>query len=193
MSDPSGSRIRLTGRQLTVIVVAVCAAIVLAPVGVFAASKQLVTINDGKHPARKATVSKDGALKVSGKVDADVSGQVRAVPGLPGQPFTMSGGSSYTVPAGKHFVVETISADLDRTGGSVIEGYLHYKSGGQTAEVYLPGTYTYYESSTTYYNFALVTGVKLYLDPGSSVYITAYGGSGNSVGTLFLTLSGYLV
>lgn len=58
-------RTRFSGRQLTVMVVAVCAAIMLAPVGVMAATGSGVNIIDPVTSANKARVSGNGTLLIA--------------------------------------------------------------------------------------------------------------------------------
>lgn len=88
---------RLSGRQVVAVVVALCAALILTPVGVYAAATQKVSIADAKRPGLSAKV--DGkrrlAVHMSGevrtrvldRVDARVSGRVEAVPRPPARPF----------------------------------------------------------------------------------------------------------
>jgi hypothetical protein len=109
-------------------VVAVCAAMVLAPAGVLAASHSDVSIADAKHPSHTATVTKKGAQVVSGSVKltgvSKITGSVTATPRPQGTPFELVGhsagstnGKPQTVPAGKHLVVTTVSAFV-----SVLDG-----------------------------------------------------------------------
>jgi len=121
MSDPSR---RVSGRQITVMVVAICAAVVLAPAGVVAATHSDVSIADAKHPSHTATVTKKGAQVVSGSVrltgTSKITGTVRNTPSLAGTPYVLvgktgpasGGGSPQTVPAGKHLVVTTLSVQV---------------------------------------------------------------------------------
>ena len=55
---------RFTGRQIVTMVVAISAAVVLAPVGALAATGSLVNITDPVHRDQKARVSGDGRLLV---------------------------------------------------------------------------------------------------------------------------------
>jgi hypothetical protein len=66
---------RLNGRHITAIVMAVCIAVVLAPVSVLATSSaSRVYITDPTNAAHRAHVSSAGALSVT------------ATPGIPGSP-----------------------------------------------------------------------------------------------------------
>lgn len=58
-------RPQLTGRQVVTIVVALCTALVLTPVGVYAAATQKVTISDAKKPKQAAKVDAKGRLAVT--------------------------------------------------------------------------------------------------------------------------------
>jgi hypothetical protein len=55
-------RRRFTNRQIVTMVAAVCAAVVLAPVGALAATGSLVTITDPQHTSQKARVTSAGRL-----------------------------------------------------------------------------------------------------------------------------------
>jgi hypothetical protein len=57
-------RERLSNRQLVTVVVAICAAAVLAPVSVMAATGSLVNITDPVEGARRARVTRAGTLTV---------------------------------------------------------------------------------------------------------------------------------
>lgn len=56
---------RWSPRQITTMVVAICCAVVLAPLGAIAATGNLVNITDPVHAARKARVDANGRLTVS--------------------------------------------------------------------------------------------------------------------------------
>lgn len=56
---------RLTGRHIVTIVASICAAVVLAPVGVMAATGQLVNIADPVTGSNQARVNSGGGLHVS--------------------------------------------------------------------------------------------------------------------------------
>jgi len=53
---------RFSGRQITIMVVAACLALVLLPVGAFAASSAVTTIADAVHSSQRARVSSAGRL-----------------------------------------------------------------------------------------------------------------------------------
>ena len=83
---------RFSSGQITVLVVAVCLAITLAPVGVMAATGQLVNITDPVNTASKARV--DGSKLRVGDGDGamSVDGRVAAAMSVPGRPFAVSMG-----------------------------------------------------------------------------------------------------
>ena len=114
------------------------------------------------------------------------------VPGLPANIFSATGGS-VLVPAGKHLVVETISVQVDVTPpGSKIEAFVGYTCAGNSVTLFVPLSYAYTEPSTNYDFYVALQAVRMYADPGTSLTLTTYSPSGSS-GTLFLTVSGYLV
>jgi hypothetical protein len=122
----------------------------------------------------------------------DVVNAVTTKPGLPASPFGQTGSPQITVPAGKHLVVETLSVQLDVTPpGSTLEAFVTYTSGGATVTLFVPLTYAYTDSSTGYDFHVGMQAVRLYADPGTSLSVS--GAGSGSTGTLFLTVSGYLV
>ncbi|MDQ1689587.1 MAG: hypothetical protein QOK42_2562 [Frankiaceae bacterium] len=102
---------RFTGKQLTTIVVAVAAAVVLMPVGVLAATS-VVQIGDGANPSLKAHVV-GGKLSVgdgSGAVTVDGTVKVNDGSG----PMTVDGTVALKQPAGNYskydFATQTTNA-----------------------------------------------------------------------------------
>jgi hypothetical protein len=122
----------------------------------------------------------------------DVVNAVTTVPGLPGHPFGQTGSPSVTVPAGRHLVVETLSVQLDVTPpGSKLEAFVTYVSGGNTVTLFVPLTYAYTEPSTEFDFYVGMQATRLYADPGTALIVS--GGGPGTTGTLFLTVSGYLL
>jgi hypothetical protein len=122
----------------------------------------------------------------------DVVNAVTTKPGLPASPFGQTGSPGIAVPAGKHLVVETLSVQLDVTPpGSKLEAFVTYTSGGANVTLFVPLTYAYTESSTGYDFYVGMQAVRLYVDPGTVLSVS--GAGPGSTGTLFLTVSGYLV
>jgi hypothetical protein len=111
----------LSGKQLTTVILAVCAAAVLAPVGVLASSHSSISIADAKHPSRTAVITKSGTQVISGSVKVagttTVKGTVTTMPTLPGTPFSMTladtiDSSTQTIPAGKQFRITTVTSSV---------------------------------------------------------------------------------
>lgn len=189
---------------------AVAAAIILAPVGVMAATGSVVSIADPSHPSQKAHVTSRGALEVTPKGTQTVAGTVRvnnlpatqrvtgsvtAQPGLPGTPFTRTGdleANPVTVPAGKHLVIQTISILLIASNPGSVHAEVDFTSGGKSAAVYVPLTRSFVESSpTNVQGWVGTVSVNIYADPGSKVSLNAFSLNG-TVDSRDLTVSGFL-
>jgi hypothetical protein len=114
------------------------------------------------------------------------------IPGLPAHPFGETGSPGITVPAGTHLIVETLSVQVDVSpSGSKIEAFVNYTCAGKNVQLFVPLTFAYTEPSNGYDFYVAMQAVRLYADPSTSVAVTAY--SPGSPGTLFLTVSGYLI
>jgi len=111
------------------------------------------------------------------------------VPGLPANPFGETGSPSVTVPAGKHLVVETVSVQVDVTP---LEAFVNFTCGGKSVQLFVPLTFAYGQPSNGYDTYVALQAVRLYVDPGTAVSVTTYSPTG-STGTLFVTVSGYLI
>jgi hypothetical protein len=123
----------------------------------------------------------------------DVINAVTSVPGLPANPFGASGSPSIAVPAGSHLVVETLSLQLDVTPpGSQLEALVNYTCGGNNVSLFVPLTFAYAQSSDGYDFYVALQAVRLYADSGTFIVVTGYS-PGGSTGTLFVTVSGYLI
>jgi cation transporter-like permease len=115
------------------------------------------------------------------------------VPGLPATPFGDTSSPSITVPAGKHLVVETLSVQVDVTPlASQLEAFVNYTCGGNSVQLFVPLTFAYGQTSNQYATYVAMQAVRLYVDPDTVVSVTTFTPTG-STGTLFLTLSGYLI
>jgi hypothetical protein len=117
----------------------------------------------------------------------------------PNVPFgeTESGGfgqpNIINVPAGQTLVIETVSLQLDVTPpGSQLEAFVNYTSGGKSVTLFVPLTFAFTQTSNGFDTYTATQAVRLYADPGTSVSLTAFSPTG-STGTLFITLSGYLI
>jgi hypothetical protein len=124
------------------------------------------------------------------------SSPVQIVPNVPfGE--TGSGGfglpTAITVPAGQSLIIETLSLQMDVTpSGSQLEAFINYTSGGKSVTLFIPLTFAYTQTSNGFDTYTATQAVRLYADPGTSISLTAFSPTG-STGTLFLTLSGYLI
>jgi len=113
--------------------------------------------------------------------------------GLPAHIFGETGSPAITVPAGRHLVVETISVQVDVTPpGTKIEAFVNYICAGNNVTLFVPLTYAYTEPGTQFDFHVAMQAVRLYADPGTALTVTAHA-PGGSPGTLFLTVSGYLI
>jgi hypothetical protein len=188
---------RLSGRQITTIVLAVCVAVVLAPVGVFAAAKHsAVSISDGTHPSRLAHVTKSGAQVVAISGTPTVHATVTAVPGLPGKPFaetnsTSSGTVSVTTPKGAHDVIQTIGVTFTIDGSvSLMGAEVTYTEGGVPETIDFPTPKLTSGSSGTSVIFADTVSVNVYPDSNTTVSVIPQANTAEISDTQ-LTVSGY--
>jgi hypothetical protein len=189
---------RVSGRQIMVMVLAVCVAAVLAPVGVYAASRSTVSIADGAHPSRLAKVTSHGAQVVNVTGATTVGGSVTAVPGAPGSPFAARGSISSTsastpIPTGKHVVIQTVSISVQVPHDVLTAGaWLSWEQGGihETIAVPLPLTVT--GTSVNASLFSATVPAALYPDPGSTISLQLlYNQAEDASG--FFTVTGYRV
>ena len=117
---------------------------------------------------------------------------VTTIPGLPASPFGQTGSPQITVPVGRHLVVETLSVQLDVSPtGSKLEALVTYTSGGNNVTLFVPLTYAYTDAGTGFDFYVGMESVRLYVDAGT--VLTVSGAGPGHTGTLFLTVSGYLV
>jgi hypothetical protein len=122
----------------------------------------------------------------------NVANVVTTIPGLPGSPFGQTGSPQVAVPAGQHLVVETLSVQLDVSpSGSKLEAFVTYTSGGNNVTLFVPLTYAYTDAGTGFDFYVGMQAVRLYADPDTT--LTVSGAGPGSTGTLFLTVSGYLI
>jgi hypothetical protein len=123
----------------------------------------------------------------------DVVNAVTSEPGLPTSPFGATGSPSVAMSAGRHLVVETLSLQLDVTPrGSQLEAFVNYTCGGNNVSLFVPLTFAYADPGTGYDFYVALQGVRLYADPGTLITVTG-NSPGGSTGTLFVTVSGYLI
>jgi hypothetical protein len=118
---------RLTGTHIVVIAIAVCAAAVLTPVGVYAATTSRMSIADFDRPSRTAKVDTAGRIHT----DAVINGPVLAPPAPPAEPFHLEGGKDAVVPLaeplgapvpqGKNIAVTSVNIMIIGTGTTTVE------------------------------------------------------------------------
>jgi hypothetical protein len=90
-------------------------------------------------------------------------------------------------------VVETLSVQLDVSPSGVkIEAFVNYVCAGKSVTLFVPVTYSYTDLGTGYDFYVGMQPVRLYADPGTSISVSSASPGGSS-GTLFVTVSGYLI
>ena len=115
------------------------------------------------------------------------------VPGLPAHIFGETGSPVVAVPAKRHLVVETLSVQVDVTPpGTKIEAFVNYTCAGNNVSLFVPLTFAYTDPGTHFDFHVALQSVRLYADPGTSIVVSAFV-PGGSPGTLFVTVSGYLI
>jgi hypothetical protein len=121
-----------------------------------------------------------------------------AVQVVPNNPFAKTGSNgsglpaTISVPASHHLAIETLSLQTDVTpSGSKLEAIVSYTSGGNSASVFVPLTFAYTTPSNGFDTYVATQEVRLYADPGTTINFTTFTPIG-SIGTSFLTASGYL-
>jgi hypothetical protein len=124
---------------------------------------------------------------------AAASNAVTCIPGLPAKPYGETGIPSITVPTGRHLVIETVSVQIDVSpSGTRTEAFVNYVCAGNNVSLFVPVTYAYTDPGSGYDFYVGMQQVRLYADPGTLVSVSAASLGGVS-GTLFLTVSGYLI
>lgn len=115
--NPESDR-RLTGNQIVAVVFALSAAVILAPVGVYAAAVQKVAIADAQNPRLTANVDRNGRITAS--VTGRVGGRMESVPRPPAEPFhrgQLVSPSTPTlgaqIPKGKSLAITSVSTVYD--------------------------------------------------------------------------------
>ena len=109
------------------------------------------------------------------------------------KPFAATGSPGILVPKSQQLIVETLSVQVDVTPpGTRLEAFVNYTSGGKAVTVFVPLTFSFTQTSNGFDTYSATQAVRLYADPGTSISLTAFSPTG-STGTLFLTVSGYLI
>lgn len=106
---------RFTGRQITVIVVAICVAVIAAPVGAIAATGSLVNITDPVTASHKARVTAIGALQTTNWAGVP-SGYVDTQQGR----FGIGGQSLVQTSAGHRLAVTQVTVTANGTGTTAL-------------------------------------------------------------------------
>ena len=106
------------------------------------------------------------------------------------QPFTSTTNPA-TIPAESRLLIETISVQVNVTGGHHLGASVHYTADGNAVTAFVPVTLSYREVSN-YDTFHALVHVALYADAGTAVRLDVYSPDGQP-GTSFLTLSGSLM
>jgi hypothetical protein len=191
-----GERHRLSGRQITIMFVAACVAVVMAPVGVMATSHTVVTLRDGKHPSQLAHIASDGSQLVNVTGSTTVAGTVTAVPGKPGKPYsvsgsTQSGAAKIAIPTGSHFVVETVSVEIIIADAVTVAGAdITYVENGRSFDLGAPVARVLPQDPPGPAVFMATFAASIYPDPGSTVTVQPFVDSTTPASTV-VTLSGY--
>lgn len=168
---------RLSGRQLTIMFVAACAAVVLAPVGVMATSHSEVTLGDGAHPSHLAHVATDGAQLVNVTGSTTVGGTVTAVPGMPGKPYSVegsvqTGALKIAIPTGSHFVVQTVSLEIIVEDAVTVAGAdIQYVENGHSFDLGAAVARVVPRDPPGPAIFESTIDASIYPDPGSTITI----------------------
>lgn len=193
---------RFTNRQVVTMVAAICAAVVLAPVGALAATGSLVNVTDPVHSAYKARVSAAGRLLATacdGNSCAAVDGSSLRVGGtLASRPLAPSSAwHTMTFVNGPIKLVGPTGAAVDVTSLTVTPAGNSANFALQAAQV--PATATSCSSgSTVYYLSALPANVPftatfptpLRIAPTSGMRVCLLASTGVG-GTLWVNVSGF--
>ncbi|MDX6274675.1 MAG: hypothetical protein QOJ92_1885 [Frankiales bacterium] len=155
-------------------------------------------------------VSKSQARVIGGRLSVGdtsgpltVDGAVDAVETKPRQPYVMVLASAETtgtsvnnlgdVPAGKTFVIQTVTAEISVPKGQQPGKLLVYcPTGGTPASHYQQFLYQQTDESGSYDEFMATNDVHIYCDGGSTIQGVAIRNSGAGYWHLYMTLSGYL-
>jgi len=180
----------VTGRQLTVMVVAICVAVVGAPAAVMASTASLTSIVDPVHPHEAAHVDKAGHLYVaSAGQPIQVAGSVAT--SSAGNPYVATNYSpnTLTLPAKERLTIDQLSIFTTSTSSSGVYSEFIFREGGKSAELFIPLTYADTENGVSDYESN--QQVTLHPDPGSTMWVNVY--SAGSVGETILTVAGTIL
>ena len=199
--------------QLLAVLGALVLLVVSLPVGVYAATGQVVNLQDALNKTatgsgrvinqRLITNSCDiNSTSITGANCTRIAGGRTLTESSPATPYAVeiNGGTSSgdvasqtaTVPAGKTFVVETVSGLVALAAGTPM--YLHVRvvTAGHEVSYNLPLALGGTSGATIFYNSPL-TNARLYGDPGSQLYLEAFRNSTSGPFSFQVQLSGHLV
>jgi hypothetical protein len=202
---------RFSGKQITIMVVAICVAIVGAPVTVMAATGSGINIVDPTHATQKAAVTAKASLVTSerdpvtgayARVDGGslrVGGTVAIGAGTPLDLVTnnyINGGSygntqNVLVPSGGHYaVVQSISGAFSmNTTGAVPSMYVLWTGPNNVSHVLnVPGIRTRVNSfGLDFYSISM--DVTMYVKPGTNIQVQ-FGDSDSNGASATVNLQG---
>ena len=190
---------RMSGGQLLAAIIAVCIAVVAAPVGVLASTGSLVNITDPKHSSYKAHVTSAGALRMTGSV-AVTKGQVNASTKPAGSAIarqlaqdsgTLSRTLSYKVPAGKTLWLTTIEVEAAVPSGHDVKAYLDIVPPGGTVCPCFDMPLSFYATSSGFDLFESIQDVQVPAAAGSIVRFQVQG-TNNDAQAFTGAIAGYL-
>lgn len=138
---------RLSGNQIVVLVVALCAALVLTPVGVYAASITKVRLVDASSATRAVKVSSSGRVLSDVKGSVTATGTLSARPAAPAQPLHREGSgdaAAYSfagaaIPQGKNIAIGSLHFMGLNAGGWTQVSFIKAQPNGACVA---PGTNT---------------------------------------------------
>ena len=137
----------LSGNQIVVLVVALCAALVLTPVGVYAASITKVRLVDASAASRAVKVSSSGRVLSDVKGTVTATGTLSARPAAPTQPLHREGSgdaATYSfagpaIPQGKNIAIGSLHFMGNNAGGWTQVSFIKAQPNGACVA---PGTST---------------------------------------------------
>jgi len=153
------------------------------------------TVGISTLPPVSGTVGVSSLPPVTGSVSISGQPDVTTHEGLPGTPYTISGnfslGSGYlpTIPAGKTFVIETISVRITSSSAGGNDFILAGQNGGSNVLYYASPQLSYTSYGNYFYDESYST--HLYVDGGTTM--DAQTDNATGAGSLVVFLTGYLI
>jgi hypothetical protein len=193
---------RLSGRQITTVVVAVCVAVIAFPVGVLAATGSLVNITDPVHKSNKARVDNGGRLYVGdGGGSLTVDGTVNGRPVAPARTwsnvaaFNNFDNSVLVGPTASAIDLSGVSATLGGASNTTsVSFYIAAKKTTTDCDTSPPALILWdgYINSSTTIAAALPTPIRWQPPSGSKGCLFVVAGPINNGATLVVNASGFL-